>query len=99
MSIIRRKMYIEHSFDLFEKKKMRDTFNDQRLLLFRVVAKKQSMENMHENSFMILTNSQLSVFNEDQHEVGRVTGLKISGGVVIDSRYLYVMQDTYSQLY
>ena len=85
--ITRRDLYIEHSFELIEKNQVQVMLGDQDLLLFKAMNKKQALDYMPENSFMLLMKNQISVFNDEQREVNRITGLSISGAFVIESPF------------
>ena len=60
-----------------------DSFND--LILFTFVGKYQAKQDINENSFIIIANDCIHVFNEKRIESARISGVKIVSATLIDS--------------
>ncbi len=71
---------------------MQDLFKNQKLKLLKFVHKEQDTSDISENSFIVVTNKMISVFNEDKKELAHFTGLAIHSANLIDHETLYLMQ-------
>jgi len=98
-NFMRVNLYPEHSIELLDSNQAESMLGDQDLLLFRFVFKKQETPDMRENAFICVTNNQISAVSDEGHEVGRISGLEISHAMVLDTNYLYVTQNSVSQLH
>ena len=76
--VIRHTLHLDHAYKLLDEVKTRSVLGEQNLILFRFIQKSLSSDDMRENSFIILTSSQLSCFSQEANEVARMTGLDIS---------------------
>ena len=61
--------------------------------MFRYINDTISNKDHIKNSFVVVTKSQISVFDKDKHEIARITGMEIHRSIYINSFYIYICQD------
>ena len=57
--------------------------------MLQLVDDKKTVKDVDENSFVIVTNSQIHVYDSKKNEIHRFSGFDIKIAMVIDSSYLY----------
>lgn len=62
-------------------------------MLFAFVVKQHAEHEIEENSFIIVTKSQIHVFDGHRIEIARISGLNVVSASLIDSAYLYLMNE------
>ena len=67
--------------------------DQQEILLVRFVQDKHAAKDVLLNSFVIITKEQISVFDPEKHEVARISRMKIGSALLLDSMYIYIMEE------
>ena len=86
-------LFTEHTIVLFDEKKCKTVLLDQDLLLVRFVQKAEASKDCPLNSFVIVTKQQISVFDPQKHEVARISNMNIGSALLINSMYIYIMEE------
>lgn len=81
------------ALELLDKQKCIDILEEQDLILVTFVGQSQNREELNENSFIIVTKHKIHVFNDKRMEIARIDGLQIVSANLIDSMYLYIMEE------
>lgn len=58
--------------------------------MFQLVDNNKTVKDIDDNSFVIITNSQIHVYDNKKNEIHRYSGFDIKTALVIDSSYLYM---------
>jgi len=61
--------------------------------MFQLVDHNKTVKDVEENSFVIVTNSQIHVYDNKKTEIHRFSGMNIRNAIVIDSSYLYFQEE------
>ena len=85
-------MYEDAAIDLLEYEKVKEILDDQDIILVTFVGYNQTKEDIHENSFIIVTKHNIHVFDQ-KNEIARISNLRVVSANLIDSSYLYIMEE------
>ena len=70
---------------LFDSQKCSDILEDQDLLLLRFLHDANGKSDLRQNSFILVTSHQISVFDPEKHELARISNMYIGSASILNT--------------
>ena len=67
--------------------------------MFQLVGDKKTVRDIEQGSFVVVTNTHIHVFDQKKNEIHRFSGFDVKSAIVIDSCYMYIMEEFCDQVY